>query len=120
MFARHYADKHKEVCLAKATAKAKGGKRKKAVVKKFPEVETALSQEEARAWVPEGGHIWRGITNSTWNGHFPPYQRVSAPWSRFGECGAMRWVIKALWTQWSEKSAVAHKDCPAQGIFDDA
>ena len=67
--------------------------------------DTDIPQTEAKQYIPPTASIWRGMTNGSWNGHLPGHTRVSALWARHGEQGAMRDVIRRLWTQWCEARA---------------
>jgi hypothetical protein len=81
---------------------------------------TAVSQAAARALVPPEAHIWRGLTRGEWCGHRPPYRRVSFPWHRFGEQGALKECLQALWRQHFAYTGGSVDTCPVEGLFDAA
>ena len=54
----------------------------------------------------ENVHVWRGLTRGEWCGHLPPYRRIRATWSEFGEEWAMVNVLCRLWQQYCEANAL--------------
>ncbi|CAK0876142.1 unnamed protein product, partial [Prorocentrum cordatum] len=90
---REAAPKAKAKAKGKAKAKAAGGP---PVRRDFP---TEFTQAEAKTFLPPGAHIWRAVSHAAWAGHYPPYSRISAPWS-MGETAAMKDVIRRLWIQY--------------------
>lgn len=90
-------------------ASGKHKRRRKASEAALPEV---IPQAEARNFVPEGSHVWRGNFAQTWNGHLKPYRRVSCRWSLHGEHQALKLVLASLWRQYIELHGLAADACP--------
>lgn len=84
--------------------------------KKVPPI-NKISHQEAKKYIPEGASIWRGLQSGTWEGHFPPFRRVSRSWQRYGEDEALRLVLQSLWTNWHEFNGIPTAACPIEGIF---
>lgn len=98
---------------------AKTGPLARAYPKKLPPP-AQIAHADAKKFVPQGGHIWRGLQSGTWEGHFEGYKRVSRSWSRYGEHQALHLVLKDMWERWHEFNGLPHSACPISGIFDDA
>lgn len=98
-FGEEYAHKRREVRLFELE-KAKSGppaKRQKASAPRLPSL---ISQSTAQEFLPPCKcSIWKGHTRLDWNGHRPPFSRVHAPHSLYGEEGAMLRVLAMLWLQ---------------------
>lgn len=115
-FVRAYRERRERVrdVLAKAQPKEKASrKRRRGSEPAAPAYPSTISQATAKAFVPPGAHIWRGVSRCDWNGHLEPFRRVRAAWSRHGEEGAMVEVLKMLWQQHCEKEGLPYPDaCP--------
>ena len=73
-------------------------KRKKLPTLKIP---TEITQLEAKLLLPPGATIWMGHKNETWNGHMPPFARLSARWCAYGGSkAAAKEVIGRLWLEY--------------------
>ncbi|CAK0797975.1 unnamed protein product [Prorocentrum cordatum] len=103
--------------LELARAKA-GGKKPKVGAGKTEKIPTTLTQKEAKKYLPPGASIWRGFSRGEWMGHMPPYRRVSAPWSKHTEAGAMRVVLKKVWIQYLAKEVKDRSHCPWPELFE--
>ena len=79
-----------------------------------PEGADDLSQSDAARHLPPGASIWRGNKRGNWNGHFAPFPRVSAAWSRFGNNSrlALENVLQTLWRQFFELHNLPANECP--------
>lgn len=104
--------------IAMKRKKRSGGKsaQKKVRVNRMP-IATEISQQDAKLYVPEGGHIWRDRLDGAWCSHFPPFRRFSASFRKFGQPESLRLNLLDLWTKWCLVHGVPHADCPMQGII---
>lgn len=113
-----------ELRVRAAKSKSKDGKRRRvgdAPGAKFPKVLPPIStipQAHAKLFIPPGSSIWRGLGRGEWWGHFAPYSRTRAAWSRYGEAGAMHEVIKRLWRQHNQFHGHPLEECPISGVFE--
>ena len=82
------------------------------------EVESTIPQKQAKKFIPPNCQIWRGVVQSRWCFHCPPYTRISEPWNRGGEQVALKAILKRGWRQYLELNALDDEDCPILGLFD--
>lgn len=102
----------------RARAAPKAAASSRAYPKKLPG-ESQIPHAEAKKYVPEGGHIRRGLQSGTWEGHFEGYKRVSRSWNRYGEHRALRLVLRDMWARWHEFHGIPESLCPISGMFDE-
>jgi hypothetical protein len=111
-FLREYKNKRAAVELKVKAAK---GKKKlfKALVMPFE-----MTHAEAKAFLPPGTSIWRGLSRCTWYGHCKPHRRVQAKWVDYdGEQAACKAMIKILWTQYLDMKGYPYSECAVQDLF---
>eukprot|EP00969_Alexandrium_andersonii_P018671 815383-Alexandrium_andersonii.AAC.1 len=99
-FKEHYKEKverHSSVSGARGK-KGQAKSQKKKYPAKYPT--GTIPHSDAKALAPEGSHVWRGLAEGTWQGHLPPFKRVSRSWARYTEQGALRLVLQDLWGNW--------------------
>lgn len=116
-FVRDFKERRQRVVTERA-ADCAVKRRKKAAAPARRTLPSAIPQAQARRWIPEGTHIWRGLTRSEWCGHCEPYKRIQASWHLHGEAGAMRIIIRRLWEQKLEADDLGPEACPIDGIFE--
>ena len=127
-FSQAYTERaraHRAAVAAKAAPKTKAKAKSKAKAKagagpppRQP-LPSTIPQSEARRFVPPGCYIWRGLDRSEWCGHCAPRKRVSASWHQYTEEGALRLVVRMLWSQYLEKEGLGRDACPYTDLFDD-
>ena len=126
-FTVQYKVKHNKVCPPKAEVKAKGRPKKgqgasssSAATSHYnPTYPTGtISLADAKAMCPPGAIIWAGKGIGNWQGHFPPFPRVSRQWSKYTEPVALQLVLRNLWGHYLDKNGKGKSDCPIQGLFD--
>ena len=77
-----------------------------------------IPQPEAKRYIPPGAHIWVGYTREAWCGHLKPFKRVSAAFgSSGGSQGALREVLRMLWSDYLFSRGEEQAMCPWAGIF---
>lgn len=119
-FVKSYKEKKMKVrsVLEKAKPKAKPQNARGKRSATQPAAPSTISQATAKMFVPPSAFIWRGVSRCDWNGHLEPYRRVRATWSKFGEEGAMKEVLRMLWEQHCEKEGLPFPDaCPHKGLL---
>ena len=114
-FAAEYTARRKEVNIFLLEQASKGPKAKRGKTS-APALPSVISQATAKQFLPGDGRctIWKGHARLDWNGHCPPFRRVHAANSLYGEEGAMLRVISMLWRQWCKKQACefSASSCP--------
>lgn len=116
-FVRDFEERRQRVAATQNPGAGKRGK-KVATAPARKALPSTIPQSQAKKWVPEGTHIWRGLTRSEWCGHCEPYKRIQASWHLHGEEGAMRIIIRRLWEQNLEADGLGPEACPFDGIFE--
>ena len=122
-FERRYREKRNELMPVEPVKVKKGkgkggkgkGKRGQDEVKVLPEGE--VLQRDVKQYTPPGASIWRGNTKGTWNGHFPPFRRISCPWKLIGCRKSCLEVLRRLWVQYLRSKGQTLADCTVQGMF---
>lgn len=110
-----FTEKVKEVRerqqVAARAARPSGGRAaRKAPQRKF---NFSISHAEAKAHIPDGCSIWRGLTRRQWCGHCEPNPRVSFNWDREGgERAAMIACIRRLWVEHVALTGQGPEACP--------
>lgn len=124
-FTAQYKAKHNKVCPPKPEAKAKGRPKKgqgassSATSQYNPTYPTGtISLADAKAMCPPGAIIWSSKGIGNWQGHFPPFPRVSRQWSKYTEPVALRLVLQNLWSHYLDVNGLGKSDCPIPGLFD--
>lgn len=79
----------------------------------------AIEHADAKAWAPPTASVWRGLVEGTWQGHMPPFGRISRSWSRYGEEEALRLVLVQLWQNYCILQGLSFAECPLQGLLSD-
>ena len=111
LFREQFAEK--AISLRGFELKKKG--RKKAW--KFP-LDSKVSQKEAANFCPDGGSIWRDRVDGAWCSHFPPFQRFSRSWKKYGENECLRLCLVDLWSKFCTVVGIPRDLCPLQGVLD--
>lgn len=101
-------------------ARQKQGDRKaRRKQKPLPKLGVGPSTRDLKPLLPPGASIWRGEgKGGSWNGHYPPYRRVSARWAAVGEEQARTSVLARLWRQHLTKHALSGDHCPFEGLVE--
>lgn len=81
-----------------------------------------IPQADAKLFLPHGPdvncHIWLGHTRHTWNAHYVPFPRVSAPFYKHGSSEeALRYVLRQCWLQHLEAKVLGKEHCPYDGLL---
>lgn len=76
-----------------------------------------IDVELARSFKPPGSSLWRCVRFGSWQGHLPPWPRLSRLWSRYGEGESLNLVLRYLWERWSESTGNDLSQCPVRGLF---
>lgn len=101
---------------SKAAAKPKAKSEPRPVLR-LPEGD--LQQVQLRPLCPQGGYIWRGNSQGSWQAHFAPYSRFAASWHLYGHRFAAILALRYLWTCFLEYHGKrCPEDCPVQGLFE--
>jgi hypothetical protein len=126
-FTEQYKVKHNKVCPpAVAVVKAKGRVKKGQAASSStgarhynPIYPTGtISLADAKAMCPPGAIVWSGKGIGNWQGHFPPFPRVSRSWAKYSEPVALQLVLRDLWKNHLDVNGLGKSDCPIQGLFD--
>ena len=85
------------------------------------EIPFSIEQSQARLYIPPNSSIWRGMTkNNSWHGHYQGRSRISCSWLTHGESGAMKDIIRRLWSQQCEKMGLELSEVPFKNLWEDA
>lgn len=85
---------------------------------KYPALPPDLQeQKDLKRFCPPGGYLWRGLSNGSWQCHYPPWQRGHYSWDQWGASGAAKEALKHLWRCHLAENAKAEADCPVEGLF---
>ena len=76
-----------------------------------------ISLEVARSLKPPGASLWQCVQFGNWQGHVPPWPRISRAWSKYGERESLQLVLRYLRECWCEQTGVAWADCPGKHTF---
>lgn len=122
-FTEQYKAKHNKVLPPKPAAKAKGrpkkGESASSISGYRPMYPTGtISHADAKAMSPPGSIIWSSHATGNWQGHFPPFPRVSRQWSKYTEPVALKLVLQNLWSHYLDVNGMNKCDCPISGLFD--
>ena len=112
-FVEFYTRTKKEVDVfsEQSACKKKGAGKGRKVDPNRYKVPSTMDQSTAKAFMPEGGHIWKVNGRGEWNGRYPPFKRVWASWVVDGEELAMKKVIKMVWLQYAKRNALQWPGC---------
>lgn len=87
-------------------------------VSRYPPVPRGMmTQQQAKALLPPGATIWRGLSNGTWNSHLAPFPRKGFQWCVYGENESCLMCIRHVWELYLEGEGKHVSDCPVQGLF---
>lgn len=101
-----------------APVHAKGGKGAKGLaVPALALPPGAITQREAKAFVPEGGKIWRSWCTGAWMGRWPPYGYHSRAWHTHGHHNAATLVLRAVWRDFLDHHGLQDSACTVAGLF---
>ena len=98
---------------------AKSAKKKKGVAAVL--IPHHCTQPEAKRLLPPGASIWRSLKRSEWCGHYPPYRRVTEPFTRSGSSqNALKACLRLLWRQYLDKFGKPDSECFVDGLFSES
>ena len=81
-----------------------------------PTEESAVSQEEAQAWLPPGAKVWKDSLSCRWKVVYRPFGSLSRSWKMHGDVGSMRQVAAWAWHQ-SAEAGLGQSESPwLQGV----
>lgn len=81
---------------------------------------THIEQWQAKLFAPFGASVWVDKFAGSWQGHLPPFSRVSRSFRKWTEQGALREVLKSLWQSHCVVEGTPLSECPMKGLFDTA
>ena len=78
-----------------------------------------LLQADLKLFAPPGGFVWRANKQGSWQGHYPPFRRVSYSWHQHGHRFAGIKVLRHLWSNHlTVHNLRIPQDCTVRGLFD--
>ena len=98
-------------------AKASGKKAPAVVRRALPHRVFTLSQSEVARLGPPGSSVWQARQKGGWMGHLPPFKRVSAMWSDFGEERSPIVLLQKLCHLYLIVEGFDEDACPHTGVF---
>ena len=123
-FAAEYSEKKRaaraaaEAASSSSRARGRPKGAAKAAPRQLPaKMSIAMSQAEAKEWMPPGSYIWKSSRDASWFGRLPPFNRVARSWRKYGEHQALRLVVSAVWHQWMDYHGVSGEDCPVKDLI---
>lgn len=119
------ANKFKTAWLSKkgglTTKKAVASEKTKLKKSKYLAYPASMpTHEEAKALLPPARcYIWRGLSDGTWQCHYPPYSRRSFSWVRHGGgAEACKACVAFLWETYLADNSMAKSECPIRGLLE--
>lgn len=115
-FSQDWVGKKKSITQKKAV-QAERTKLKKS---KYPPLPSGMpTHAEAKAFLPPAKcSIWRGLSDGTWQCHYPPFSRRSFSWVKHGGGEeACRACLAYLWQTYLTTQSMEPSDCPIAGLL---
>lgn len=72
----------------------------------------------AKEWAPPGACVWRILTPGAWAGRLPPFGEHSRSWRKYSEEGALRELLRVLWSEWADQHGLEVSEVPILGLFE--
>lgn len=76
-----------------------------------------LTQPQARSLLPPKAHVWRGLSNGSWNVFLAPRPRKSFSWALHGENESCLVCLRHVWRLHLEGEGQDISQCPVPGLF---
>ena len=103
--------------VAKKAAGRRGRRKKEDEPEKLKLPPGELTTAQLSHLRPPNSGLWRGNLQRRWNGHCPPFMRVSASWDLFGHRSAAVLVLRDIWQQRLFLEGKDVTECPVEGLF---
>lgn len=73
-------------------------------------------QADLVKYIPPGANIWKSRAPGSWNARLPPFGYHSRSIKRYGEDGAIREILRAVWDCYLVAAGAEPSECPVQGL----